>query len=304
MEKIEAAVIGAGVAGLTAGMYLHLRGRKTIIFEASLPGGDAENIPLLENYPGVESMTGSAFAEKLVNQVKQFNVPLLERHEVIEVTANDQEKIIKVQSDEGIKEYSCKIVFFCVGGDYKHLGLPGEADYQYKGISYCAVCDGSLYTGKRVAVIGNGNQAAQSAIYMSQFARKTLYVTHGPAQFDEYYRSQLEEKGVDFFEGYTVKEFQGDGSVVQRFIAEKDGDEISKKVKGIFVAVGRASLPDLPQKAGCALDDEGRIIISANGETSVPGIYAAGDCTSKSDFHVASAVGQAVKSVSDTEKYF
>jgi thioredoxin reductase (NADPH) len=304
MEKIDAAIIGAGPAGLSAGMYLHLRGRKTIIFESNLPGGNAENIPLLQNYPGLESMTGNAFVERLVNQVKQFNVSILERHEVVDITVKDQEKIVKVQAPQGIKEYSCKVVFLCIGGDYQHLGVPGESDYQYKGISYCAVCDGSIFTGKKVAVIGNGNQAAQSALYMSQIARKTLYITHGPVKFDKFYRDQLEQEGVDFFVGYTVKEFKGDETGLKRVVIEKDGEEISKKIKAAFVVAGSSSLPALPQKIGCELDDEGRIIVSSAGETNIPGIYAAGDCIHGSDFYLASAIGLAVRSVSDSDKYF
>ncbi|MFX0091995.1 MAG: NAD(P)/FAD-dependent oxidoreductase [Candidatus Hodarchaeota archaeon] len=310
MERVDAVVIGAGVAGLTAGMYLHNRGRKTLVLEKKpdryFLGGRARSILRLENYPGFEGVTGDAFVDHLVAQIESFNVPIKVNHDVVDIEAATDEKKVKVQTYDRQKDYRARILFLCIGGGHSILGVPGEEMYYYRGVDdyVMAIHHGNLFIGRRVAVVGPDNRAVQTALHLSQFARKVLYITHGPAIFDAYNRDQLEIAGIEYYEGSRVREIEGDGGIVRRIIIEKEGEILSKRVRAVIIATDPSAKPELPRKAGCALDANGRIIVSKTGETNISGIYSAGDCVHGSGFSVASAVDLVVAAVKDSDKYF
>ena len=193
----------------------------------------------------------------------------------------DTKKIVKVQAPQGIKEYSCKVVFLCIGGDHQHLDIPGESDYQYKGISYCAVCDGVFFRGRDVAVIGGGNTAAMEALYLKDLARR-VYIIHrrGELRADAALKRQVADAGIEFVWHKKVKEIRG-GNLLQSLLLcdTESGKETSLDIGGAFIAVGESPQSQLARDVGVELNPVGFIQVNRNQETNIKGVYAAGDVT-------------------------
>ncbi|MCD6445356.1 FAD-dependent oxidoreductase, partial [Candidatus Bathyarchaeota archaeon] len=153
MKQLELIIIGAGAAGLAAGIYAARSGLKTLIFEEKLAGGNMADAPIIENYPGFPRITGRELAQKMVNHCKSFNLEFHEMEKVVQLDLKGEIK--RVNTDKGV--YKGKTVILATGTHYRQLGVPGEKEFYGRGVSYCGVCDGPLFKGKRVLVVGGGN---------------------------------------------------------------------------------------------------------------------------------------------------
>ncbi|MDX1814056.1 MAG: FAD-dependent oxidoreductase, partial [Candidatus Bathyarchaeia archaeon] len=173
MENWELIIIGAGAAGLTAGIYGARSGLKTLIIDQNLAGGTTSDAPLVENYPGFSQISGGELAEKMVVHCKKVGVTIREIEPVTDLTLSGEKKIVKTSR----AEYEAKAVIVATGSHYREIGVKGEKEFHGKGVSYCGVCDGPFFKGKRVLVIGGGNSAATTTLYLSGIAAEVV-VTH------------------------------------------------------------------------------------------------------------------------------
>jgi len=302
MERWELIIIGAGPAGLTAGMYAARSGLETLILEEKLPGGLVATAPLIENYPGFpEGIMGTDLAERILSQCKRFGAEVRSSEGVTELSLDGGKKIVKTENSE----YEGEVLIIASGSEHRTLGVPGETEYHGLGVSYCAVCDGFFFKGKRVLVVGGGNCAAMSALYLGNLASE-VYLAHRRDRLraEEAYVRELRAREIKFLWNREVKEIRG-GTTVKSVVLfdKKAGKNEEIPVDGVFVLVGKTPNSRFAKKAGVEVDKEGYILVDALQRTNIPGIYAAGDVTACPVKQIGTALGQAVIAATEAFGY-
>ena len=277
----DVAIIGGGPAGLTAGMYAARAGWKTVLIERGLPGGQAATTDRLENYPGFpEGVGGPELMMAFADQAARFGMET----EYAEVCAIDLENK-RLTLEDG--EAQARALILALGATPRKLGVSGELENIGHGVSYCATCDGAFYRGKRVAVIGGGDTAVEDALYLSRFAHVTLIHRRDRlramgAQVEKLRASE----NVEMLLTTTVSAIE---RAEQGLLLRLSGDR-TLAVDGVFVAVGVEPQTKLVE-GKLALDAAGYILAGEDTQTSVPGVFAAGDCRKKPLRQVSTAVG-------------
>jgi|LSQX01.1.fsa_nt_gb thioredoxin reductase (NADPH) len=280
-------VIGAGTAGLTAALYAARAGKSVLIFEKEGIGGQIATTPIVENYPGIQSISGIEFADGLYEQVLALGVEL-EVDEVLKIEPQkDHHKVIS-----STKEYVSKAVIIATGSKPRLLGLSREQELTGRGVSYCALCDGLFFKKKSVVVVGGGNTAITEAIYLSTYAEKVT-VIHRRDVFtaDLNLMKQAQEKSNIFWKHNTViKELIGAPSLSALTLENTKTQESENfSVDGLFVAIGQ-----IPQteyfKDLVPIDSEGFFEIGEDCQTQIPGLFVAGDCRKKAMRQLTTAV--------------
>ena len=271
-------IIGGGTAGMTAAIYGQRAGKKTIIFEGGVFGGQITSSPNVENYPGIASVSGSEFSMNLLDQAVKLGAETA-MEQVTGIRDEDGGKIIETSG----KEYQCRSVILATGVTHRHLGVPNEERLTGAGVSYCATCDGMFFRGKDVAVVGGGSTALQDAEFLSNYCNK-VYLIHRRDEFrgEDSIVKRLEGKeNVEFILSATVKEIIGDQAVERLIVnSKKIGKEFKLDVSGVFIAVGQVSKNEIFADV-VKLDADGFILAAEDCITSHPGIFAAGDCRTK-----------------------
>ncbi len=273
-------IVGAGPAGMAAAIYGSRMGWRTLVLDKVAVGGLAATTSIIENYPGFSEISGMEFAERLRKQAEKFGATIRELVEVTDIECNKFP--IKVITSSG--EFSTKVVIISTGTNHRHLNVTGESDFEGKGVSFCATCDGALYENKIVAVIGGGNSAVTEALYLSNVARK-VYLIHrrDSLRAEESLQKQiLNTSEVEFIWDTIVEEIEGnefDGVKRVKTKNIKTGEEDSVRVKAVFIAIGIIPNNELAKKIGINLNENGLIIVDKNQRTNIPRIYAAGDIT-------------------------
>ncbi|MGE5255284.1 MAG: FAD-dependent oxidoreductase [Hyphomicrobiales bacterium] len=305
-------VIGGGPAGLTASLYSAREAIDTLVIERAAFGGQAAGTEKLDNMPGFpEGVTGADFAQRLRQQVERFGVELLQAQEVAAVHQHGNYHC--VQTGDG-REYSARALLIATGSRYKRLEVPGETDYLGAGVHFCATCDGPFYKGKKVAVVGGGNSATEESLLLTKFAERVTILARG----EKFTASQvIQEKvlshpKVDVRWSTAVKAFLGANSKLTglRIKETRKGTEEQLSVDGAFIFIGQNPNTGFLQNGKIILDRWGYIVTGhalrhgdglALGElirepflmeTSVPGIFAAGDVRAGSTKQVVSAAGE------------
>jgi len=279
-------ITGAGIAGLTAAIYGVRAGGRVLVLEGENYGGQIINTPSIENYPGMPGISGFEFASKLFNQVKELGVEIrFEKVDKITIQpqskAGDENQVKAVYTDTGT--YETKTLILATGAKNRHLGVEQEDSYIGKGVSYCATCDGAFFRNKVTAVIGGGNTALEDAIFLSNICRK-VYLIHRRDSFrgEEKQVGQLRSKeNVEFILNSRVTALHGDGILSGVTVVDKlTGEENTLDLNGLFVAVGQ-----VPENQAFAdivsLDPAGYIVAGEDCMTGISGIFAAGDCRTK-----------------------
>jgi len=273
----EVAIIGGGPAGLSAAIYSGRAGVKNVLFDQGSGGGLLQVAPLIENYPGFESVKGYELAERIITHAKRYtDMHLYE--EVKDISFDDKAEIFSVSTDKGV--YNVKAVILCTGTKHKKINVPGEDEFIGKGVSYCATCDGFFFKGKNVAVVGGGNSALIEAIFLKQIGCRDVYVVHRRNQFkaEKVYINEAEQRNVKFILDTVVEEINGSDHVTHINIKNVlTGSSSELKVDGVFISAGVVPYNDLGKKLGLRLDDNGYIIVDSEQRTSMKGVYAAGD---------------------------
>ena len=266
-------IVGAGPAGLTAAIYALRARKKVLIFEAKSYGGQIVTAPLVENYPGIESISGFDYATNLYNQVLKLGGEF--KFET--VLRIDEGNIVTTKNGS----YEAKAIILATGADKKKLNIENEDKYLGKGISYCATCDGNFFKEKTVAVVGGGNAALDDALYLSNIVKK-LYLIHRRDDFRaDQYVSELEGKdNVEFIYSSTVNKLIGDSKLEGIEILNNYGETAELKVDGLFISIGQEPQNKMFSNI-IELDDFGYIKTEDGVHTSKPKIYVAGDARPK-----------------------
>ena len=271
-------VIGGGAAGLTAALYSLRAGKKVLVLESENFGGQITASPRGDNYPGLPAVSGSAFADALLEQVLELGGEIeMERAAAVEL--DGPFKTVRA----GRESYTGKSLILATGVRHRRLGLPGEETLAGSGVSYCAVCDGAFFKGKKVAVAGGGDTALQSALFLSSMA-EAVYLIHRRETFRAEAALTVRLAGnakIQQMTPYRITALQGETELKGlTLIQTVTGEAKELAVDGLFVAVGQE--PDNRAFAGLVqLDEAGYIRAGEDCCTSAPGVFAAGDCRSK-----------------------
>ena len=291
-EYYDLIVMGGGPAGLTAALYAAREGIETLIIERSGVGGQAGTTEMIENYPGfVEGIGGPALADAMGAQAVRFGVEILPAKIVTRLEVQGDYKMIRTEAGD---EYCAKSVLLTTGSRYRRLNVPGEEDLIGAGIHFCATCDGPFYKGQDMVVVGGGNSGVEEGLFLTKFANKVTVLEVR----DRLGASQiLREKAASHPQmeirlNTTVEEFRGNGKLSSVVVKATDTGETEELTPGaVFIFIGldpnTAFLKDTVD-----LNQWGSIETSPTLETSIPGIFAAGDVRDGSTKQVASAVGE------------
>jgi thioredoxin reductase (NADPH) len=301
MEKSDLIIIGAGAAGLTAGIYGARTGLKTLILEKQLPGGATIESPWIENYPGFASISGQELIDKMVAHAAKFGVQINQMEPVAELDLKGEQKTVKTNRTT----YEASAIIITTGCHHRELGVSGEKEFSGKGVSYCALCDGAFFKGKKVVVIGGGNNAATSAQILAHLASNVKLI-HRREQLrvEEIILEDLRKSSVEFLWNTEVKEIKGNNVVKSVAVFNnKTGETKEIEVSGVFVQVGEVPNSEIAKNAGIQVDKEDYIIVDSQQRTSIPGVYAAGDVTINPIKQIGTAVGQAIVAVVDAFGY-
>lgn len=271
-------IIGSGTAGLTAAIYGARAGKKVLVLEAKVYGGQIIETAEIENYPGIKNVTGYEFAENLFNQATDLGVEIV-FEQVTEVILEDNLK--KAVTDDN--EYIGTTLIVASGLKKRKLGLEREEELTGRGVSYCATCDGAFYKGKVTAVNGGGNTAVSEALYLSDICSK-VYLIHRRDAFraEESLVEKIKEKdNIEIVLNSEITSLDGEAQLSGITVKDKEtGEEKKLSVDGLFVCIGQ--LPQNDYLNGLVeLDDYGYINAGEDCITNVKGIFAAGDCRTK-----------------------
>ncbi len=272
----DVAVIGAGIAGMTAAIYARRAGKSVVVFEKESIGGQISLSPKVENYPGFKEISGLELSESIFEQASALGAEL------------EVDEVVSIEKEDGLFTLNCnycthraKAVVIACG--LKHRKLEAASAYEGRGVSYCAVCDGSFYKGKTVAVVGGGNTAVTEAIYLSDICEK-VFLIHRRSGYraETAVMERLRSKAnIERLEFKTVEAVSGEKKVESLTLKDtRDGQLSSIDVDGLFVALGH-----IPQNAAFSglmeLDEYGFAVVDESCSAPTPGVFAAGDCRKK-----------------------
>ena len=302
METYDLVVIGAGAAGLSAGIYGVRSGLKTVVLEEKLAGGTMADAPWVENYPGFENINGTELAQKIVAHAKSAGVKISEFERVTKMKLKDERKI--VETDKG--SYEAKTVIIASGSEYRRLGVPGEKELRGRGVSYCGLCDGPFFKNKRVLVVGGGNSALMTALYLAHIGCD-VKLAHRRDAFraeDALVQSLAATKSIDVLWNTEVKEIVGEKMVrAVRVVNNKTGETKELSLEGVFIQVGEVPNSAQAKEAGVSLDERNYVVIDGLQHTNVEGVFAAGDVTNHPVKQIGTAVGQGITAAIEAYVY-
>lgn len=290
-------IIGAGPAGITASVYAARKKINFLLITKDI-GGQAAWSSDVENYPGYQFITGPDLVAKFQEHMQKYGIQLKENEEVIELEKKD--KIIYVKTTK--KAYEAKTVIIAAGKRVKEIGVPGEKEYKNKGVAYCVTCDGPLFSGKDVAVVGGGNSALDAAIQMMNIANK-VYLINITDRFigDSIMQEKIRNNPkVKILHNTRVESITGD-KFVKGINVDTHGKKESLDVKGIFIEIGL--MPNSWFAKGLDKNEKNEIKVNCANETNIPGIFAAGDVTSVPEKQIVIAAGDGAKAALGAFRY-
>lgn len=289
MQSRKVVIIGSGVAGMTAAIYLKRAGIDILIVECDAPGGQLNKSSSIENYPGFKFIDGPTLAMNIYEQVTSLNVDYL-FDKVVEVKQEGEKKIVKTSR----QEIECEYIIIATGRTSRTLNLENEKKYIGRGISFCALCDGNLYKNKDVAVIGGGNSAIEEALYLSDICKKVTVIhrkdklTAEQTLIDEIKKCD----NVNLIYNVNVSQYNEKDNKIESIVLD-NGNIIP--VSGIFIAIGYVPINNLIE----VKKDNGYIVVDNNYETSIKNIYACGDAIKKNTYQISTAIGEATNVASN-----
>ncbi|MEJ2156290.1 MAG: thioredoxin-disulfide reductase [Desulfobacteraceae bacterium] len=270
---VDLLVVGGGPAGLTAGIYAERSGLKTAVVERDALGGQVALTPVVENYPGFTQVGGKTLVDIMVTHALQY-VNIFQGEQVLDITPGQP---FKVQTSR--RQFNTRTVLLATGATHRNLGVPGEKTYSGRGVSYCATCDGPLFKGKRVLMVGGGNSAVTEALHLHNMGVKvTLVHRRDELRAQEVLSKQLSDNGIPILWNSEIKEIKGRERVEQVVMFNKQSGEHSElAADGVFIAIGYKPAVELAKKIGVELNEDGYIKHDQYHRTNIPGIYSAGD---------------------------
>ncbi len=305
MQEFDVIIVGAGPAGMTAGIYASRRALKTVIISQTI-GGQIMSTTWIENYPGFKQIKAVELVKNFEDHVRSFGVDIIQEL-VTEIKEVEGGFILKTNSNE----YKAKAVILAFGKSPRTLDVPGEKEYTGKGVSYCATCDAPLFRGRPVAVVGGGNSAFEAAHLLSQIASK-VYIIHRSESFRAFETlvEDVKSKGVEFLMNTEVREIKGD-KFVKSIVVENNKTRERKElqVNGVFVEIGSVVKSELIKDL-VKLDESNHVVVNEKAETFYPnsdkvrpGIFAAGDLTNVPFKQIVVSAGEGCKAALQAYNY-
>ncbi len=290
--EFEVIVIGEGPAGMSASLFLKRANINVLMIEKGIPGGKLIWTSQVENYPGFRRNSGVELATIMHQQIKDEKVQRV-RDEVIDII-RQKDGNFKIIAKK--KEYTTQYVIFAAGSNVRSLGVPGEKEFKSKGLSYCALCEGNLYSNEKVVVIGGGTSGFEEGLYLSKICKGVTLISRSP-QYKApkiLVEKALSTPNMTIMNNKIIKEFIGDGFLEGVVIQDKITGEIETiNTHGCFIYIGFDPTTNMLSKYG-VLDEKGYIYVDDSRETNVPGLYAVGDCVHKTTRQVITAVADGV----------
>jgi thioredoxin reductase (NADPH) len=297
----DVVIVGAGSAGLAAGIYAARAGMNAVILETVYPGGQIARANHVENYPGFpDGVDGADLALRFKSQAERLGA-VIETAEVTGFELEGDEKTVRTSD----KEYKAKAVVLAMGARFKTLGLFSEGRLTGSGVSYCATCDGAFFKAKDVAVVGGGDTAVEDALFLTAFANK-IYIVHRRSELRA--QKALQEKAfanekIEFVWDSEVETILGENFVEGIRVKNLKTSAMHEiKLSGVFIAVGTEPQTE-GVKSQLKTDTSGYIITDADMKTSLPGVFAAGDIVAKSLRQVVTAAADGAVAINSVKKY-
>ncbi len=291
-NQLDLVIIGGGPAGLTSGIYACRARLRTLLLEKVSPGGQVLVTDFVENYPGFpEGLAGYELIDKMVAQAKRFDLKI-ENGEVTSISPQEEQGLIQVQL-AGDRVLTPKAVIVATGASPNKLGVPGEQEFTGRGVSYCATCDGPFFRDQEVAVVGGGDSAVQEALFLTKIVKK-VYLIHRRDELRAIKLLQekaLAEPKIEPVWNTVVEAIEGKDQVeALSLLNRKTGERSKLPVQGVFIFVGIRPNTSFVKEV-VDTDERGFILTDEWMQTSVQGIFAAGDCRSKPLRQISTAVG-------------
>ena len=303
MNQYDAIIIGAGPAGLTAGIYLARSKIKTLILSDGMPGGQMILTHEIANYPGIESISGYQLASIMKKQALNFGCEIKTNVSISSLELNGEIKKITLKDNT---QYTSNVVILAPGGKPRTLQIPGEEKFKGRGVSFCATCDGDFFTDKEIVVVGGGNSALEEAIALTKYVRK-ITIVH---QFDYFQAfSHIIEEAyrnpkINFILNSTLSEIYGDDTVKGVKIKNlKDNSTVDYKTDGVFIFIGYTPNTEFLKNI-VKVNENNEIVVNKNMETNIKGVFAAGDCIEKRFRQITTAIGDATIAALAATEYF
>jgi thioredoxin reductase (NADPH) len=304
-EIHDVVMIGAGPAALSAAIYTTREDIDTVLYEKGVIGGLAAITDWVDNYPGFpKGIAGLELADGLREQAERFGADI-RLGEVLKI--EDEGKLKKITTTDGVVH--AKAVLIATGSDYKKLGIPGEQEFYARGVHYCATCDGAFYREKHLVVVGGGNSAVQEAIFLTRFATKIdLLVRSDKMRASEVLQHELEnhKDKITVHFNTTTDEIVGneEGKVVSvRGTDKSTGQQVEFQTDGVFIFIGLDPNSAFLKDSAIELDEIGMVKTDADLQTSMPGVFAAGDIRAGATMQIASATGEGATAALIMRKY-
>ncbi|WP_394884532.1 thioredoxin-disulfide reductase [Clostridium butyricum] len=301
IKELDLIIIGGGPAGLTAAIYAGRAKLDTLLLENKILGGQVRNSFTIENYPGFKSIQGGKLADLFQEQAAEFGAVIDEFDLIEKIDLSEEEKVIETETFI----YKPKAVIIATGAVPRKLPIKGEKNFAGRGIHYCAVCDGAMYEGKNIAVVGGGNAALEEALFLTKFAEKVYlirrynYFKGEQSVIDEVFNHPkievllnedvIEAKGQDFLNSVVLKN-------------TLDGIVSELKVDAVFGYIGTEPKTEEVKKY-LNINEQGYIITNEDMETNIKGVYAAGDVREKKYRQITTAVSDGTIALLNAEKY-
>jgi thioredoxin reductase (NADPH) len=285
-------MIGAGPAALAAAVYTTREDIDTLLFERGVVGGLAAITDMVDNYPGFpDGIEGLTLAQHLQKQAERFGA-VIELGEVMKITDEGEYKRLETTSGDML----ARAVLIATGSDYKKIGVPGEAEYYGRGVHYCATCDGAFYRDKKLVVIGGGNSAVQEAIFLTRFTTHIDLLVRSSLRASDVLQKDLQklvdEGKITVHLNTATDEIVAEDGFVKKVLATKDGTKTEFVTDGVFIFVGLLPNTQFLKDSAIELDDIGLIKTDKHLQTTMQGVFAAGDVRSGATMQIASAVGE------------
>ena len=301
IKKLDLIIIGGGPAGLTAAIYAGRAKLNTLLLEDKVLGGQVRNSYTIENYPGFKSIQGSELSDLLQSQAEESGT-IIDEFDLIEnIILSDDEKIVETES----YIYKPKAIIIATGASPKKLPIPQESKFSGNGVHYCAVCDGALYEGKKIAVVGGGNSALEEAIFLTRFAEKVYLIRR-----HDYFKGEktkveavFNNPKIEVMLNEDVIELNGNDKLEGIGLKNTKTNQITHMdMDAVFAYIGTEPKTDLVKKY-INLNTYGYVVTDENMKTNVKGVYAAGDVREKEFRQITTAVADGTIALLSAEKY-